>query len=230
MVCLQCDNLTIGYEQPGIAQGISFSVNDGEYLCVLGENGAGKSTLIKTLVGLRKPLAGTITLKKGFSTAQIGYLPQQTRVQKDFPATVEEIVLSGCQSRLGFRPFYRAAEKQQARAVMEKLSILPIAHRSFRELSGGQQQRVLLARAMCATESMLVLDEPVAGLDPKVTEELYASIAEYNRQGLTVIMITHDMSAVKYATHVLFMGTNRFFGTKEAFLQSEQGKHFTEKL
>lgn len=224
MVCLRCENLTIGYEEPGIASGITFEVNAGDYLCVVGENGAGKSTLIKTIVGLRKPIAGSITVGEGFELARTGYLPQQTVVQKDFPATVEEIVLSGLQNSMGFRPFYRAAEKARARENMKKLNVLEFAHKSFKELSGGQQQRVLLARALCATKNLLILDEPVAGLDPKVTEELYGFIRTLNEQGLTVIMITHDLSVIQYASHVLYMGANRFFGTKGAFLKSEQGR------
>ena len=225
MVCLRCENLTIGYEQPGIASGISFEVQAGDYLCVVGENGAGKSTLIKTIVGLRKPLAGKISTGEGFDLRYTGYLPQQTIVQKDFPATVEEVVLSGCQNRMGLRPFYRAAEKARARANMEELSITAFAKRSYRELSGGQQQRVLLARALCATQNLLILDEPVAGLDPKVTEELYSFIRRCNQKGLTIIMITHDIGAIGYASHVLYMGAKRFFGTRGAFLKSEQGRY-----
>ena len=227
MVCLRCENLTIGYEQPGIASGISFEVHEGDYLCIVGENGAGKSTLIKTIVGLRKPLAGAIATGEGFDLRYTGYLPQQTLVQKDFPATVEEVVLSGCQNRLGLLPFYRAEDKARARATMEQLGLTALAKRSYRELSGGQQQRVLLARALCATQKLLILDEPVAGLDPKVTEELYAFIRDCNQKGLTVIMVTHDMSAIRYASHVLYMGAARFFGTRAAFLQSAQGAYLT---
>ncbi len=225
MVCLRCENLTIGYEEPGIASGISFEVNAGDYLCVVGENGAGKSTLIKTIVGLRKPLQGAITTGEGFDLRHTGYLPQQTVVQKDFPATVEEIVLSGLQNSMGLRPFYRQAEKERAKKAIEELSVLALAKKSFKELSGGQQQRVLLARALCATQNLLILDEPVSGLDPKVTEELYHFVKKLNEQGLTVIMITHDLSAIQYASHVLYMGQNRFFGTRISFLKSEQGRY-----
>lgn len=230
MLCLRCENLTIGYEQPGIASGISFEVHTGDYVCVVGENGAGKSTLIKTIVGLRKPLAGSITTGDGFDLCYTGYLPQQTAIQKDFPATVEEIVLSGCQNSMGFRPFYRAQEKARAKSAMEQFAITQFARRSFKELSGGQQQRVLLARALCATQKLLILDEPVAGLDPKVTEELYSIIRKCNKDGLTVIMITHDLSAIQYASHVLYMGSKRFFGTKDEFLKSAQGQYLTASI
>lgn len=222
MTCLHCENLTVGYEGTGVAGGITFSVNGGDYLCVVGENGAGKSTLIKTLLGLQKPLAGKIT--RSFAANDVGYLPQQTAVQKDFPATVEEIVLSGCQNRTGFFPFYRAREKQRARHNMERLEILPLAPRPYRELSGGQQQRVLLARALCAARQLLILDEPVAGLDPAVTEDLYGFVRRFNREGMTVIMITHDMSAIRYASHILSVGKTPFFGTKDDFLRTERGK------
>lgn len=222
MTCLYCENLTVGYEGAGVASGITCSVNAGDYLCVVGENGAGKSTLIKTLLGLQKPLAGTLT--RFFAANDVGYLPQQTAIQKDFPATVEEIVLSGCQNRTGFFPFYRAQEKQRARHNMERLEILRLAKRAYRELSGGQQQRVLLARALCAARQLLILDEPVAGLDPAVTEELYGFVRQFNREGMTVIMITHDMGAIRYASHILSLGKTAFFGTKDDFLRTERGK------
>ena len=219
---LKCENLTVGYEGAGVAQGISFTVNEGDYLCVVGENGAGKSTLIKTLLGLLKPLSGT--LERNIGVTDLGYLPQQTVVQKDFPATVEEIVLSGCQNRMHLIPFYRPQEKERCRKNLERMEITALAKKSYRELSGGQQQRVLLARALCATQKLLILDEPVAGLDPKVTEELYDFVRRFNAEGITIIMITHDMSAIRYASHILSLGSFRFFGTKDAFLQTENGK------
>ncbi len=222
---LKCANLTVGYEGSGVAKGISFEVNEGDYLCVVGENGAGKSTLIKTLLGLQKPLAGK--LERGLTANELGYLPQQTQVQKDFPATVEEIVLSGCQNRMHFIPFYRPQEKERARHNMERMEITALAKRSYRELSGGQQQRVLLARALCAADRLLILDEPVAGLDPNVTEELYEFVRRFNREGTTIIMITHDMNAIRYASHILSLGSFQFFGTKDAFLQTERGKRLT---
>ncbi len=219
---LKCENLTVGYEGSGIANNISFSVNSGDYLCILGENGAGKSTLIKTLLKLQKPLAGTLT--RNFDSSEVGYLPQQTAIQKDFPATVEEIVLSGCQNRMRFLPFYRTQEKTRAKENMARLEIEQFAKRSYRELSGGQQQRVLLARALCATQNLLVLDEPVSGLDPIVTEELYDFVRRFNKEGTTIIMITHDMSAIRYASHILSLGKFRFFGAREDFLRTERGQ------
>ncbi|MBQ7159571.1 MAG: ABC transporter ATP-binding protein [Treponema sp.] len=222
---LKCEDLTVGYEGAGVAQNISFEVKEGDYLCIVGENGAGKSTLVKTLLGLQKPLAGK--LERTFDTSELGYLPQQTLVQKDFPATVEEIVLSGCQNKMHLIPFYRPQEKERARHNMERMEITALAKRSYRELSGGQQQRVLLARALCAAEKLLILDEPVAGLDPKVTEELYDFVRRFNEEGTTVIMITHDMSAIRYASHILSLGAFPFFGTKDAFLLTERGKRLT---
>ena len=225
---LRCENLTVGYEGSGVANKISFELNAGNYLCVVGENGAGKSTLIKTLLGLQKPLSGT--LERNVGITDVGYLPQQTVVQKDFPATVEEIVLSGCQNRMHLVPFYRPQERERARHNMERMEITHLAKRSYRELSGGQQQRVLLARALCATQSLLILDEPVAGLDPKVTEELYDFVRRFNKEGITIIMITHDMSAIRYASHILSLGSFRFFGTKGDFLQTEAGKRLTASV
>ena len=214
---LKCANLTVGYEGSGVAKGISFEVNEGDYLCVVGENGAGKSTLIKTLLGLQKPLAGK--LERGLTANELGYLPQQTMIQKDFPASVREIVLSGCQSRCGKRPFYIKSERLLAAQSMAKMGITDLAKKCYRELSGGQQQRVLLARALCATQKMLFLDEPVSALDPAAQEEMYALIESLHKEGITIIMISHDVeAALRYATHVLHIGESIFFGTKAEFI------------
>lgn len=226
------DNLSLGYDNIPVVENLSFSVQKGDYLCVVGENGSGKSTLIKALLHLNAPISGTIVEKDGFSHKQIGYLPQQTPFQRDFPASVYEIVISGCVSRMGLRPFYSMMEKQRALSIMKRLGIDALASRCYRELSGGQQQRVLLARALCATGDMLLLDEPVAGLDPKVTAELYDIINELNKQdGITVVMVSHDLNAIKYASHVLHINASRhFFGSVEAYKNSPQGQTFTERM
>ena len=210
---------------------LTFRVNAGDYLCVVGENGAGKSTLIKALLGLKAPMSGNISTGDGLKSNEIGYLPQQTVVQRDFPASVKEIVLSGCLNKVGLHPFYNKAVKQQAQAQIERMGITHLQNRCYRELSGGQQQRVLLARALCATGKMLLLDEPVAGLDPKVTKEMYELIDRLNKEdGITIIMVSHDIAAaVKYATHILHIShTPLFFGTKEDYLKTEIGKAFTD--
>ena len=228
MAQLTCQNLRVGYDGKSVLQDLSFEVFAGDYLCIVGENGSGKSTLMKTILGLQPPISGRILTGDGLRKNEIGYLPQQTVVQKDFPASVREIVLSGCQGRCGSRPFYNKEEKQLAADAMEKMQIAQLAKRCYRELSGGQQQRVLLARALCATRKMLLLDEPVSGLDPKVTAEMYALIEKLNREdGITVIMISHDIAAaVKYASHILHIGDAVFFGTKTEYLQSPQGRLF----
>ena len=224
---LICKNLKLGYENITLAEDLSFSVEAGDYLCIVGENGAGKSTLMRTLLRLQKPLGGTIEYHDDLTASSIGYLPQQTLVQKDFPASVYEVVLSGCQNRLGFGLFYSKAAKERARKNMERLGISDLAKRCYRELSGGQQQRVLLARALCATEKMLLLDEPVAGLDPLVTSEMYSLIEKLNDEGITVIMISHDIAcSVKYAKHVLHIGNEFFFGTVEDYKKSPAGSKY----
>lgn len=222
MALLTCQDLSLGYEGKTVISGLNFSVNKGDYLCIVGENGSGKSTLMKTILHLHSPLSGKITTGEGVKPTEIGYLPQQTVVQKDFPASVYEIVLSGCLNRCGMRPFYNREEKALAAASMEKLEITPLAKHCYRELSGGQQQRVLLARALCATRKMLLLDEPVSGLDPLVSAEMYEIIERLNRvDGITVIMILHDItSAIKYATHILHIGKPIFFGTKADYMNS----------
>ena len=219
MAQIICRNLAIGYDGKAIVQNMNFSVNTGEYLCVIGENGVGKSTFMKTLLGLQPPIQGEILFGDNLKQNEIGYLPQQTEVQKDFPASVREIVLSGCQNQLGLRPFYNRKEKSYAEAILNKLQITDLAEQCYRELSGGQKQRVLLARALCATKKMLLLDEPVAGLDPKAAKEMYYLIQKINREeNITVIMISHDIQiAVNYASHVMKIGPNIFYGTSEEY-------------
>ena len=227
---LSCQNLCLGYEGKEIIHNLEFDVNEGDYLCIVGENGSGKSTLMRTVLGLQPPLSGKIAYGDSLSKNEIGYLPQQTQVQKDFPATVWEVVLSGCQGRCGLRPFYSKEDKALAKENIEKMGITHLTKRCYRQLSGGQQQRVLLARALCATRKILLLDEPVSGLDPAVTSEMYQLIESLNKSGITVIMISHDIhAALRYASHILHIGKNIFFGTKEEYLRSEISSDFTLK-
>lgn len=220
MAQLTCRDLSVGYDGKAVVQHLNFEVFAGDYLCIVGENGSGKSTLMKTLLGLQPPVGGRIVTGDGLRKNEIGYLPQQTVVQKDFPASVREIILSGCQGRCGSRPFYNKKEKKLAADAMEKMQVAPLAKRCYRTLSGGQQQRVLLSRALCATQKMLLLDEPVSGLDPKVTAEMYTLIQKLNYEdGITVVMISHDLNAaLQYASHILHIGDRVFFGTKAAYL------------
>ncbi len=230
MALITCKDLTLGYESIPVARHLSFTVEEGDYLCILGENGSGKSTLMKTLLGLQAPLAGSVTYGGGLRQNQIGYLPQQTPLQRDFPASVQEVVLSGCLGRCGWRPFFSQEEKALAARNMERLGITGLARRCYRELSGGQQQRVLLARALCATQKLLLLDEPAAGLDPKVTAGLYDLIAGLNRKdGITILMISHDMAAAaRYASRILHLGEGQtlFFGTAAEYRTSPAGLLF----
>lgn len=231
MELLRCTDLSLGYEGKAVAQHVSFTVNEGDYLCIVGENGSGKSTLVKTLLGLQPPLSGKIQKSELLEKegGAIGYLPQQTPVQRDFPATVEEIVRSGFLAKSGLCPFYSKKQKLLADEKMERLGIFHLKKRCYRELSGGQQQRVLLARALLATGNLLLLDEPVAGLDPKVTNEMYELIQALNREeNITILMVSHDIHAVlSYATHILHvLHGSTFFGTSEEYRNSEIGKAF----
>lgn len=227
MALLTCKNLTLGYDNRTVLSNLSFKAESGDYLCIVGENGSGKSTLMKAILNLKPPVSGEILTGDGLKRNEIGYLPQQTAVQKDFPASVWEIVLSGCIGRHGHSPFYSKKDKALAKKNMEKMGIADLADCCYRELSGGQQQRVLLARALCATKKMLLLDEPVSGLDPMVTEQMYSLIERLNRQGITIIMISHDISAaVKYASHILHIGENIIFASKEEYLRSDEGRKF----
>lgn len=223
MALISCENLTMKYDGHTAVEGASFALEPGDYLSIVGENGSGKSTLIKGLLGLMKPASGTVRFT-GLRQREIGYMPQQTAVQKDFPASVGEVVLSGCLNRQGFLPFYTGEDRRRVRENMERLEISGLEKTCYRELSGGQQQRVLLARALCATEKLLLLDEPVAGLDPVITSELYALIDSLNRErGITVIMVTHDVrSAVQCGNKILHMDTQAaFFGSREDYMETD---------
>lgn len=226
---LACRDVSLGYEGRAVWEHLNLEIRSGEYLCIVGENGSGKSTLLKSLLGLIKPLRGSIELDPSLRSGAIGYLPQQTRAQKDFPATVSEVVLSGFLSARGRRFFYTPAEKSRALMNLGKLGILELKDRCYRELSGGQQQRVLLARALCATRKLLLLDEPVTGLDPVATGELYNLIKLVNLcNDITVIMVTHDIdAALRYATHVLHLGHQQlFYGTAADYKQSDAARRF----
>lgn len=242
MSLISCENLAFAYEGVTVLEDLNFKIEQGDYLCIIGENGAGKSTLMKGLLGLKKPSAGSVVFGEGLKAKEIGYLPQQTPVQKDFPASVREVVMSGCLSGMGMRPFYSKAEKDMAARNMEALEITELADRCYRDLSGGQQQRVLLARALCATKKVILLDEPVAGLDPLVTNNMYKLIDRINRDmGITVIMVSHDMrAATKFASHILHLGEDRqlFFGSREdyrhtaayhSFMGGEKAVHIWKK-
>ena len=231
MALLTAQELSLGYDSRVIVRDLSFRVNAGDYLCIVGENGSGKSTLMKTLLGLQPPLGGSIETGDGLMQNEIGYLPQQTVVQRDFPASVLEIVRSGCQGRQGLRPFYSKADKQLAMENIRRMGLEKLVKRCYRDLSGGQQQRVLLARALCATRRLLLLDEPVSGLDPRVTAEMYQLISDLNRkEGVTIIMVSHDLgAALQYATHILHVGAHVWFGTRDDYLQSKVGSSFLKQ-
>ena len=223
MALIRCENVTMKYDGQTAVDAISFAVEPGDYLCIVGENGSGKSTLVKGLLGLLKPVSGSIAFD-GIAQNEIGYLPQQTMAQKDFPASVYEVVLSGCLRR-GLS-FFSKEDKRRAQENMAQLGIDGIQKKCYRELSGGQQQRVLLARALCATKKLLLLDEPVAGLDPVITAELYALIKALNQSGITVIMVSHDIrSAVQYGNRILHMAMqSAFFGSTQDYLNTPIGR------
>ena len=227
MSYITCKDLTLGYEGRAIVSNLNFKVSKGDYLCIVGENGTGKSTLIKTLLHLQDAISGEIITGDGLKAYEVGYLPQQTVVQKDFPATVEEIVLSGTLAKCGWRPFYRKAEKKLAEEKMKRMEVWNLRKSCYRNLSGGQQQRTLLARALCAASKVILLDEPVTGLDPKVTAEFYQVTKDLSEKGIAVIMVSHDVQALSYATHILHMQKkDSFYGTKEEYMNSDKWKLF----
>jgi zinc transport system ATP-binding protein len=225
---IECKNVFVNYDSTVAVKDVSFSINEGDYLCILGENGSGKSTLIKAILGLEKVKSGEILFLNGLSKNEIGYLPQQTIVQKDFPASVFEVVISGTLNSRGIKPFYSKKEKNIANENIEKLGLTDIKNRSYKELSGGQQQRVLLARALCSTKKIIVLDEPITGLDINITKEMYSIIRKINEEGITIIMVSHDINfAVKNANKILHLKNEcKFFGTVAEYMESDVYKKF----
>lgn len=231
MALIRCEDVSIGYEGQTVVKDLYFSIQAGDYLCIVGENGSGKSTLVKSLLGLKSVEKGRIIYGDGLKQNEIGYLPQQIDAQKDFPASVYEVILSGRLNSRGLKPFYTGADKKAAVEKMELLGIRDLARQCFRDLSGGQKQRALLARALCATKTLLLLDEPVTGLDPIVTAEFYQLIRRINREsGIAVVMVSHDIeSAVEDASHILHLQERMlFFGTAQDYRKSRVGKTFLE--
>lgn len=217
MELIRFENLSLRYGNRVLFKDLNFSIYEGDYFCIAGENGSGKTTLMNAILGMKEPAEGKITISNDIKTG-IGYLPQQKALQKDFPASVYEVVISGFQKKRGFRPFYNNKEKEIADKNMKRLGILDIKKQCFSELSGGQQQRVLISRALCATDKIILLDEPVTGLDKETTEEMYKIINELNDAGVTIVMISHDASAtIRYASRVLHLGNKVFIGTNEDY-------------
>lgn len=226
---IKCEHTDFGYENQDAVVDLNLEIYPGDYLCVVGENGSGKSTLIKGILGLLKPTGGTLTVADDLKRGGIGYLPQQTAAQKDFPATVQEVVLSGTLSRRGKRPFYSMAERKLAAHNLERLGIEHLKNKCYRELSGGQQQRVLIARALCATEQLLILDEPITGLDPSAIQDFYHLVKKLNKEdGITIIMVSHDIgNVISQANKILHLHRKVVFcGTAEEYKKSVAGKEF----
>lgn len=227
MALIEIKNASMGYEGKIVLSDINLKINEGDYVCIVGENGSGKTTLMKCLLGLLSVQNGSITYGDGLKQCEIGYLPQQTVLQKDFPASVSEVVLSGCLNKK-HTLFYSKEQKETAAKNMELTGIYPLRKKCFRELSGGQRQRVLLARALCATHKLLILDEPVTGLDPKASADMYALIKNLNKNGITIIMVSHDITAsVNNASKILHLSKNTYFyGTAHQYLHSDIGRKF----
>ena len=223
MTLIECKRLSVGYDKKVVCKDINFKVEEGDYICIMGENGSGKSTLLKTILGLNKAVFGKVIFEKSLSKNKLGYLPQQNDFQKDFPATVKEVIMSGFISQMGLRPFYNKAEKNKANGIIEFLGLENLTKNGFKELSGGQQQRVLLARALCATDKILVLDEPTNGLDSKTTNQFYKLLKNLNNSGLTIIMVSHNLDKVmEYASHIVYLKDSMIFnGTKQEFESSD---------
>lgn len=226
-----CRDVSLGYEGQTVLSHLNLTIRDGDYLCIVGDNGSGKSTLLRGLLGLLAPQSGEILRAPELERGAVGYLPQQTRAQRDFPATVLEVALSGCLNQKGSRFFYTRAQKSQALMNLGKLGVLEWKDKSYRELSGGQQQRVLLARALCAAGRLLILDEPITGLDPAAAQDLYKTLSYLNtKEGMAIVMVTHDLGpALRSARSVLHIGQRgTFLGPVADYLASPQGRRFRD--
>lgn len=229
MALLTCERVAFSYENINVVKELSFSIEKGDYLCIIGENGTGKTTLMKGLLGLKKPSGGHILEGEDFQPGGIGYVPQQTLAQKDFPASVYEVVLSGCLNGRGWRPGYSREDREKALEKMDVLGIRDLKKKCYRNLSGGQQQRVLLARSLCATKSMLLLDEPATGLDPVAAADFYQLLKSLNQDyGITVVMVSHAMrEALENAKNILHLSQEGYFyGSVAEYRKSGPGIKF----
>ncbi|MEG1292930.1 MAG: metal ABC transporter ATP-binding protein [Clostridium sp.] len=226
---LKCEHVDFGYENQDAVVDVNIEVNTGDYICIVGENGSGKSTLMKGILGLLKPTSGKIVISDELKRVEIGYLPQQTAAQKDFPATVYEVVLSGCLSKRGNRPFYSKTEKAVAEFNLERLGITDLKRHCYRDLSGGQQQRALIARALCATDKLMILDEPITGLDPSAAQDVYQIVKKINmEEQVAILMVSHDIrNIVHQAEKILHMQQKTlFYGTTADYEKSKIGRQF----
>lgn len=222
----ECKDLQIGYDGKTIAPKLNFEIDEGDYLCIVGENGAGKTTLMKTLLGLMTPIGGEIIIDKSFKNS-IGYVPQQTQLQKDFPASVYEVVISGTLHKSFFSPFYSKKDKIKALNAMDKMGIIDLKDRCYRELSGGQQKRVMLARSIVNDRKILFMDEPTSGLDPRAIVEMYEIVEDLNKNKMTIVMISHDIQkSLEYSNKILHIGAKIFWGTNQEYLKSPIGQSY----
>lgn len=228
MALLTCEHIKIKYENRDVISDVSFQIDAGDYLCIVGDNGAGKTTLLKALLGIKNIQEGTISFDPSLEKNEIGYVSQQNDINKDFPASVYEVVMSGCLNKHGFSPFYREGEKKRAQEILARLGLSDIKFQSFQQLSGGQQKRVLLARALLSSSKLLFLDEPVAALDPIATNDFYEVLSRLHSEGMTIIMISHDIhSSIHHASHILHLSNSSyFFGTTNDYLTSSFGQTY----
>lgn len=220
MSLIELENVSLGYERHVVLKNLNLKISEGDFICVVGPNGSGKSTLIKGILGLIKPLKGKIKYN-GLRQNFIGYMPQETKVDANFPASVMEIVLSGTLNSIGFKPFYTKEMKELALKNLKILGIENLKNKSFADLSGGQRQKVLLARSLSATSKLLILDEPSNNLDTKSKETLYKVVKELNQNGITIIMITHDLDHDNLLGNKILSlrEDNIFYGSTDAFVR-----------
>lgn len=192
---LEVKNLKVSYNSHTAIENVSFKINQGEYIALVGENGSGKSTLIKAIMGLKKEDEGEV--KFDLDLSEVSYLAQTDLKGIDFPATSKEIIMTGCQKR-GKLPFYTKQDKENFKQVVQELKIEDLINKRIGDLSGGQKQRVLLARSLIRNPKMIILDEPQTGLDVNITKELYKILEKLNKEkNVTIMMATHDLDELE---------------------------------
>ena len=200
---IECEHVSFRYTEEDVLEDVSFTVQPGEYIGVIGSNGSGKTTLLKILLGLLQSTEGGVKLF-GVPIAEfrdwkkIGYIPQSVfRGDMNFPATAQEIVESGHHEAhaLGLRPF-RKAGCYKVMAALKRVDIAHVANKRIGELSGGERQRVFIARALVSDPELLVLDEPTIGVDAATEEKFYHFLEDLNRSGMTIVLISHDLEAI----------------------------------